>query len=930
MSRDNRIEIIIGAKNQTDSAFKGALTGLAAFGAKITAIAGAFSVVDYAARRAFAMVADAIEPAYMAVEDFELRVAKLAALLSGMMPGPDLAANYREAKQYAEALIPVLEEIDAKTIAGAEDLSIIVEEMAKQGVVLDVNNAKAVQGFQNIANAIATVSAGSANRMVQMRQEIRAILAGTTRNTDQLSQQLDAMLDGQLSRMVETWKQQGTLVENLGDALGGYQAASDDLENTWAAIGTSIETIATIILRSGFREAYQEINGYLKEWVEWTREHSNQIGGVVKRGWLTVKGLIETIFNIFRGWGGEALRSILFVVGEIAKGWGLIAYAVLPVIAEKIGQLINLVWEFLGILTNSVGIIIDALTLDFDAVKFNAAKVRERYTKIGALVGEFWGEGFVAETEKVFGKIGDRAMYFLKDPTSSTDKPNKPATKTPKPSDKVINEQVQGIDNIASGDVAAIRAAEAGRQAAYRTRLANLELNFQAMLISEQTYILQSDRLKQEALQSTITALAEERKVVEAAGNRKIALITDEADRLTAQTRLKNTILGIDTQIARVQEQIAQTGVATKLAELKYTRELSKEQADGILANLKAEIELIKERNAIAVETGDLAPIEAARIELDLDRQLIETKITLLQADLDRTAQDAERARILRQIAVLQARLNVLLADQAQLLRESGDAGDGFRQGMKRFMTDVADEFSFGLAMAGQFASGMYGAFKSSFLDIMHGEFDNLLDHFISVLEQMVAEIIARKVFLSLFGDGTKAGGFMSSLFGGAASAGGGAAETAAGVAGAAAQGAATDPAGAKTGDAGGDAKSGGMFGWGGVAMMGLTALNSWRATRESPKINYYHGGGLVVPSFHSGGLAADETPAILQLGERVLDREQNKMFEKLARSDQPASSNVDITVPITIDTSNKQLATDLRESIEETVHRTLQRYANA
>jgi lambda family phage tail tape measure protein len=43
------------------------------------------------------------------------------------------------------------------------------------------------------------------------------------------------------------------------------------------------------------------------------------------------------------------------------------------------------------------------------------------------------------------------------------------------------------------------------------------------------------------------------------------------------------------------------------------------------------------------------------------------------------------------------------------------------------------------------------------------------------------------------------------------------------------------------------------------------------------------HDGGLVVPRFHSGGLASDEIPAILQTGERVLDREHNAMLERFA-----------------------------------------------
>lgn len=46
--------------------------------------------------------------------------------------------------------------------------------------------------------------------------------------------------------------------------------------------------------------------------------------------------------------------------------------------------------------------------------------------------------------------------------------------------------------------------------------------------------------------------------------------------------------------------------------------------------------------------------------------------------------------------------------------------------------------------------------------------------------------------------------------------------------------------------------------------------------------VQRYHDGGLI-PRYHFGGLAADEVPAILQTGERVLDREHNALLERFA-----------------------------------------------
>lgn len=47
--------------------------------------------------------------------------------------------------------------------------------------------------------------------------------------------------------------------------------------------------------------------------------------------------------------------------------------------------------------------------------------------------------------------------------------------------------------------------------------------------------------------------------------------------------------------------------------------------------------------------------------------------------------------------------------------------------------------------------------------------------------------------------------------------------------------------------------------------------------------VQKFHDGGSIVPRFHFGGLASDEVPAVLQTGERVLDREHNALLERFA-----------------------------------------------
>jgi hypothetical protein len=93
------------------------------------------------------------------------------------------------------------------------------------------------------------------------------------------------------------------------------------------------------------------------------------------------------------------------------------------------------------------------------------------------------------------------------------------------------------------------------------------------------------------------------------------------------------------------------------------------------------------------------------------------------------------------------------------------------------------------------------------------------------------------------------------------------------------------------------------------------------------------HSGGLVpsiVNSMVSQGLKSDERRIIGQVGERMLSRDQNKTFEKLASflDNSQAGSYFNTTVPFTIESNkaeiSKQVASVLRGEIEQTVRKVI------
>ena len=62
--------------------------------------------------------------------------------------------------------------------------------------------------------------------------------------------------------------------------------------------------------------------------------------------------------------------------------------------------------------------------------------------------------------------------------------------------------------------------------------------------------------------------------------------------------------------------------------------------------------------------------------------------------------------------------------------------------------------------------------------------------------------------------------------------------------------------------------------------------------------VQKFHDGGLIIPRFHFGGLASDEVPAVLQTGERVLDREHNALLERFAnKADSYGTPKIEVNV---------------------------------
>lgn len=245
-------------------------------------------------------VANEFRLGFKAVEDFKISVSSTAgfiATFSQRSADGDIAGGFREAYAYAERLVPTLEKMDALTIANGEDLQIISQAYIKNGILFNIDNAKQKAGFISTATALKAIFANVQNGQLQMNQEINALLAGQFRAGDKLAQMLKAK-DPLIKEHIELWRQEGTVIENVGKMLAPFGLVAKKLEGSWAEVGSTLETIHTVILREGFQPVVEDIldlsvrlknhlldaNGELSEAGKGIQENIKSAYGTIKEG----------------------------------------------------------------------------------------------------------------------------------------------------------------------------------------------------------------------------------------------------------------------------------------------------------------------------------------------------------------------------------------------------------------------------------------------------------------------------------------------------------------------------------------------------------------------------------------------------------------------------------------------------------------------
>ena len=298
----------------------------------------------YGVQRAASFIAEPFIKGFNAVEDYAQSVASLSAMVvtfSERQKGMSLESQWKNALEYSQHMVPVLENLAAKTLLTGQETNALANAFARSGVFLDDTNSKQIESFTRISNALPLMTKGQ-EIMRQINSEIRAVMTGANESTSMMLQTLKA-IDPEIEKNLKTWRASGTVLENIGELLVGFGPATALLENQWQAVKSTLDTTVTQILRGGMSKTYDEIIDKVKLLNEYLVENKDAIeNGMAKslRGVAeTIEGIIKTYNSLpdgligasgagivgrmlFGSWGMGAVLGGLVLIDEQLKTWG--------------------------------------------------------------------------------------------------------------------------------------------------------------------------------------------------------------------------------------------------------------------------------------------------------------------------------------------------------------------------------------------------------------------------------------------------------------------------------------------------------------------------------------------------------------------------------------------------------------------------------
>lgn len=599
-----------------------------------------------------------------AVDEFQMSVIQMSAVLTSLAENQlDIAGTYKQAKEYAEGLQAVLQRIDANTSLNLQNLQTMTLEMAKQGVTLDDTNAKQVESFTRIANAVALYSRNGADER-QVRQEIAALMKGEVRQGDELAKLLNRMTNGELPNLLIEWKKQGTVIDEIGKRLSGFGPAAKDINSTWSAVTSSMKTSLNIIARAGFTDIVKDLSTYVGKANEYLKEHAGMIGGTVMQGWLATKGIVEYLYNTLSAYS-KPLTLIGELVGMAFKGLGLIAYSILPAMSERTGAFVASLVDALATLGNIAAIGANAVIGNWAGAAASWEDAKASFKSGGVNTAKAFASGYLDE-------IAIRANEFLSyDYLKNGNKGGKaPILSSPgedeeklKALQKTKELELAYLKSVDVRVLTQIKEASAQQQA-------ELELRHKQGLESDKSALDKKFELQQEASKAELKQIEERFNNVEQKKKEAEAALSASS----ANKELQNNAYKAEKEYQEVLKETNYIKAQAALAEIKYKSEvydLTQKESKALFDIQEATANLYSEYLSIMGVRKE----ELALINLKVSS---EKKIFDLEREINLNASDPKKLAALQNQLDMQQRLNETKKQQLETELQIALQNDSF------------------------------------------------------------------------------------------------------------------------------------------------------------------------------------------------------------------------------------------------------------
>jgi lambda family phage tail tape measure protein len=883
---DNEVKLIINAIDNTTTAFNNLNNNLKNMSTQVAEGITKFAELAVTVYETLEKTKEFITEGYKAVDEFNMSVLRTATVLTQLKASQDKNLDtkeyYNQAKEYAEGQQEIAEQVASKSIASLKNIEKEMFIINEHGITISASK-ESIDSLVALSNAIEIVSFTARSSLKTLKAETEGLLDADIKKS-QLAKQINESMGGDdnhnvLAETIRMWESQGRdVMVELAKYMQGYNASAKDYEGTWAVIENHLSTIKDEMMRLGFKEVYQDVNNLLVGIIKYVEQHKQQISEGIKGAWIEVKGvlwfigeLIKLIAMEIKGW------QIIFDL--IARGLLYISDGILPYIAEKLRILKLLASEFLSVLTSGAKTI--AYTLSFQWGKASeqakeTVKEADKFSKIMKMAVDT-------------SSFSQRMKYVATLIKEANEREKKGSEKAETPTDfkspKHVHHFTDSDKAKGGGDLDSLRDSYnalmdelySATQVGIAKDLADTDKWLTEKLKKIKEFQKKGVISSQEALNAINLAQqgasTKDDKIIEDYHKKRVDLERD----ITKEFQTE-----YDKRLAEAQDWGDKE--TEKLDEIYKNNHFDQIVYDKLLKLNVKEAELYKQ-DAMTYEQyqDDKIKIEEAtaqkkqKVEQDYQNKIAELKIqnALAQIDLDVKLQNESQKDALNEQIDLNMRLLDVYKQEAKQFRDAGDdqnyiqkmeqikrlessivdlklkwlelngtIGQGFQFAMKEFSDKALSSFQQGKEIANSLISTMQNGL-TSFLDVTSAKFMNFRDLAISTLQSIYQELLKILVIQPLV---SSLGGLLG----------------------------------------GGGGLFGGLFGGG--------ALEP-----ASPNIGmlsglHFHTGGYV-PRFHLG---IDEVPAILQTGERVLSREQNNTFNKLASAlDNPAPAKQQQSVNI-------------------------------